>query len=334
MTTHDGEPRGPRVIHTAQALVDEVVEVDALPVRGGNAVARSYARYAGGAVNILVAAARSGADAVLAGAVGTGTNGDLVRTALAVEGVAVSSPPVPDLDTGICVVMVEPSAERTFVTTQGAERRITVDSLQTSRPVAGDLVCLSGFSLLGLTRDPLLTWLDALAAGVVVVLDPGAAFADLTDELRARVLARTTVWTSNADEAAELTGLSDPAAATEAVAGRLGAGAVAIVRDGPQGCWVLEADHSRASAAVRPTYLPGYPQEAVDTNGAGDTHTGVLVACRAAGADWVTAGRRANAAGAIKVTRRGPATAPTAAEIDLFLDKHGLDEDGPAQQSR
>ena len=45
--------QAPRVIHTAQALVDEVVEVDALPVRGGNAVAQSYARYAGGAVNIL-----------------------------------------------------------------------------------------------------------------------------------------------------------------------------------------------------------------------------------------------------------------------------------------
>ena len=93
MTTHEGQRRGPRVIHTAQALVDEVVEVDALPVRGGNAVAQSYARYAGGAVNILVAAARSGADAVLAGAVGTGANGDLVRAALAAEGVAVSSPP-------------------------------------------------------------------------------------------------------------------------------------------------------------------------------------------------------------------------------------------------
>lgn len=318
MTRHEGQPRGPRVIHTAQALVDEVVEVDALPVRGGNSIAQSYARYAGGAVNILVAAARSGADAVLAGAVGTGANGDLVRGALAAEGVAVSSPPVPDLDTGICFVMIESSAERTFVTTQGAERRITVESLQTSAPVDGDLVCLSGFSLVGLTRDPLLAWLDGLDGEVVVVLDPGAAFGDLTDDLRDRVLARTTVWTSNADEAAQLTGVADPAAAAHEVARRLRAGAVAIVRDGPKGCWVQEVD-----AVGEPTYLSGFPQDAVDTNGAGDTHTGVLVACRAAGADWVTAARRANAAGAIKVTRRGPATAPTAAEIDEFLAEQG-----------
>ena len=34
---------------------------------------------------------------------------------------------------------------------------------------------------------------------------------------------------------------------------------------------------------------------------------------------WEDACRRANVAGAITVTRRGPATAPTAAEIDAFL---------------
>ena len=307
-----------RVIHTAQALVDEVVEIGALPVRGGNAVAHTYERYAGGAVNILVAAARSGAEAVLAGSVGTGSNGDLVRTALAAEGVRVSSPAIEGLDTGICFVMIEPSAERTFVTTQGAERRISVESLSTAAPAPGDLVCLSGFSLVGLTRDPLLAWLDGLDPGVVVVLDPGAAFGDLEPALQARVLERTSVWSSNAEEAAALTGVDDPGASVAEAATHLPPGAVSIVRDGPQGCWVLDTASDPA-----PVHLPGYPQEPVDTNGAGDTHTGVLVACRAAGAPWATAAARANAAGAIKVTRRGPATAPTAAEIDEFLASQG-----------
>jgi sugar/nucleoside kinase (ribokinase family) len=310
-----------RVIHTAQALVDEVVEVGALPVRGGNAVAQTYERYAGGAVNILVAAARSGAEAVLAGSVGTGSNGDLVRAALAAEGVLVSSPAVAGLDTGICFVMIEPSAERTFVTTQGAERRISVESLSTAAPVPGDLVCLSGFSLVGLTRDPLLDWLDGLDPEVVVVLDPGAAFADLEPALQDRVLRRTGVWSSNAEEATALTGVEDPARSVAQAATRLPSGSVCIVRDGPKGCWVLDT----ASGSATPTYLPGYPQEPVDTNGAGDTHTGVLVACRAAGAPWATAATRANAAGAIKMTRRGPATAPTAAEIDEFLARQPHD---------
>ena len=178
-----------------------------------------------------------------AGAVGTGPNGDLVRAALAAEGVEVSSPAVPDVDTGVCVVLVEPTAERSFVTTQGAERRISVESLASSAPVAGDLVCVSGYSLVGRTRDPLLAWLDTLDPGVVVVLDPGAAFADLDAALRDRVLARTTVWTGNADEAASLTGVHGLHEATEVVATLLPPDAVTIVRDGPRGCAVREGGH-------------------------------------------------------------------------------------------
>ena len=53
-----------RVIHTGQALVDVVVEVPDLPVRGQNVMAASATDYAGGAVTVLVAAARFGAACV------------------------------------------------------------------------------------------------------------------------------------------------------------------------------------------------------------------------------------------------------------------------------
>lgn len=305
----------PRVIHTAQALVDEVVEVPALPARGQNVMASGVNRYAASAVNILVAAARSGAVCVHAGAVGTGPNGDLVRGALAAEGVVVSSPPVPDADTGVCVVLLEPSAERTFVTTLGAERQVSVASLATSDPAAGDLLCVSGYSLVGATRDPLFAFLESLPAGVEVVLDPGAIFAGLPATVRDRVLALTRVWTSNAQEATQLTGWTGMADTAEAVASRLGPGAVTIVRDGPHGCVVREGSGAR-------THVPGYPQVPLDTNGAGDCHTGILTAGRVLGLGWVDAARRANAGAAIKVTRRGPSSAPDAAEIDAFLAAH------------
>ena len=307
-----------RVIHTGQALVDVVVEVPDLPVRGQNVMATSATDYAGGAVTVLVAAARFDAECVHAGAHGTGPHGDLVRTALAAEGIEVSAPPVADSDTGICVVMVEPSAERTFVTTLGAERRITVASLATSEPQAGDLVCVTGFSLaLESTRDPLLAWLPTLGAGVVVVLDPGAAFAGLPADVRAAMLEVTDVWSSNAEEAEDLlaavgaTAPDDLAALTTSIAPLLRGAAVVIVRDGPEGCAVHVDGET--------TGVPGYPQTPVDTNGAGDTHTGALLAEVAAGTPWVEGCRRANAAAAIKVTRRGPESAPTADEVDEFL---------------
>lgn len=301
----------PRVIHTAQALVDVVVEVPHLPPRGGNVHTPAAHRYAGGAVNILLAAARQGATAVHAGAIGTGPNGDLIRAALAAEGVAYSAPPVPDMDTGSCFVLVEPTAERTFITTLEGERHVTVDSLATSAPEPGDLICVSGYSLQPPTLGPLATWLGSLPDGVVIVLDPGAPFASLPREVREQMLQRTHVWTSNAQEAFELSGVVDAGESPAAVARMLPEDAVVIVRDGPNGCWVHRAG--------RTVYVPGFPQTPVDTNGAGDAHTGALVAEIALGTPWEEAARRANAVGAVKVTRQGPATAPTRAEVDAFL---------------
>ncbi len=308
-----------RVIHTGQALVDVVIEIPDLPARGQNVMATSVTDYAGGAVTVLVAAARFGAECVHAGAHGTGPHGDLVRGALAAEGVALSAPPVAGSDTGICVVLIEPSAERTFVTTLGAERQITVESLATSAPQPGDLVCVTGFSFaLEQTGEPLLAWLRTLDEGVVVVLDPGSAFAGLSPSVRTEMLALTDVWTSNEEEAVDLlTALhrapdgDDLEVVTSAIAPLLRGDAVTIVRDGAAGCAVL--------ADGETTLVPGFPQTPVDTNGAGDTHTGALLAAVAAGTPWVEGCRRANAAAAIKVTRRGPATAPTAAEVDAFL---------------
>ena len=307
-----------RVIHTGQALVDVVVEVPDLPARGQNVMATSATDYAGGAVTVLVAAARFGADCVHAGALGTGPHADLIRTALDREGIAASAPPVAGLDTGICVVMVEPSAERTFVTTLGAERQISVESLATSDPQPGDLVCVTGFSLaLPSTGEPLLAWLPTLHPDVVVVLDPGAAFATLSEPVRAAMLEVTDVWSSNAEEAEDIlrsVGQEPPtdlADLTTAVAPLLRGDAVAIVRDGPEGCAV----HVGGETA----YVPGFPQTPIDTNGAGDTHTGALLAEVAVGTPWVEGCRRANAAAAIKVTRRGTQSAPTAAEVGAFL---------------
>lgn len=316
----------PRVIHTGQALVDLVIEVADLPARGQNLMADSVAEYAGGSVTVLLAAARLSAECLHAGAIGTGPYGDLIREALDADGIAASAPPVTTQDTGVCVVLIEPSAERTFVTTLGAEREITVESLASADVQPGDLVCVTGYSLaVAQTRDPLLAWLRTLPEDAVVVLDPGAAFAALPADVRDTMLARTDVWTGNAEEATDLLAArSVPVEASEGEASEreivtyaraltplMRAGAVTIVRDGAEGCAV----HAHGES----TYVPGFPQAPVDTNGAGDTHTGALLAGIADGATWVDACRRANAAAAIKVTRRGPTTAPTAVEVEEFL---------------
>jgi sugar/nucleoside kinase (ribokinase family) len=82
---------------------------------------------------------------------------------------------------------------------------------------------------------------------------------------------------------------------------------------GPRGCILAMP----GSGILR---IPAFEVTAVDSNGAGDAHVGVFVAALADGLSPERAARRANAASALAVTRRGPATAPSREEVDRFLD--------------
>ena len=66
-------------------------------------------------------------------------------------------------------------------------------------------------------------------------------------------------------------------------------------------------------------HIPAPTVRAVDTTGAGDAHAGVFLAALADGLSPADAARRANAAAALAVTRPGPATSPTRAELDAWL---------------
>ena len=174
---------------------------------------------------------------------------------------------------------------------------------------------VSGYSLAHpVNAGSLPGWLESLPAGVRVITDPSPLIGSLDPQVLGRVLRRTDVLSVNAREAAIATGSTDLAEAATALLGRIRPGGVVVVRDGAAGCWV-----AGSSIPSSPVLVPGFPVRAVDTNGAGDAHGGVLAAALSRGADVLDAARRANAAAAIAVTRSGPATAPTTAEIDAML---------------
>jgi sugar/nucleoside kinase (ribokinase family) len=306
---------GGRLLHLGTVVADVVLGVPALPPRGGDVLASAATVTAGGGFNVLAAAARQGMPAAYGGAHGTGPLADLTRAALAAEGIAVLLPPVPGLDTGFVITLVEPGGERTFVTSPGAEARLAPGALGavTARPQ--DTVYLSGYALAhGANRAVLLGWLPGLPAAARLVFDPGPLGAQVPAAALDQVERRADWWAGNAAEAAARTGEATPEAAALALARRTGRSGV-LVRTGPDGC-LLAGPGAGGEGVVG---VPGFPVTVVDTTGAGDTHTGVFVAALAAGAAPAAAARRANAAAAISVTRPGPATAPTAAELGRFL---------------
>jgi sugar/nucleoside kinase (ribokinase family) len=309
-----------RVVHTGQAIVDLVMEVAAVPAPGGDTFARRHDLAAGGGFNVMAAAARDGAEVRYAGAHGTGTFGDLVRAAMAAENIEVLSEPRAHQDTGFCVALVDDAAERTFVSTLGAEGDVSVDDYRAAQVRAGDVVYVTGYTLLHqASREALLGWLLELPGGVEVVVDPSPVVGEVPLDALRRVARSATVWSTNEREARILLarlGLGSPVGAAEqacALAQQLACSVV--LRAGADGSTVVRLDTASGALATA-EHVAAHPVRAVDTNGAGDAHCGVLCAGLAAGLDLGAAVRRATVAAGLAVARRGPATSPTRAEID------------------
>jgi sugar/nucleoside kinase (ribokinase family) len=296
-----------RLVFAGEALVDQVMTVPSLPERGGDVLATSAAFEVGGGFNIMAAAARQGLPVLYAGGHGTGRWGDLVRAALAAEGIETLRERDTSRDTGFDVALVEDSGERTFVTILGAETPRSWDEV---RPGAGDAAYISGYGLApeGATLGG---WAAALPDEVPLFVDPGPLIADIPPAVLDPVLARCDWWSCNQREAGLLTGTTDPADAARRLVARTSRANV-IVRSGPDGC-VLALRTGEITPIPAPRVTP------VDTTGAGDAHSGVFLAAIADGLTPEAAARRANVAAALAVTRPGPATSPGKAELDAWL---------------
>lgn len=307
-----------RLIHVSPVIIDLVMTVDRLPEPGGDTLADSYRALPGGGFNVMAAAARAGMPVVYGGAHGTGPNGDLARAALRTEGVEVAHDPLPDSDTGFCVALVEANAERTFITSLGAESELPPAALRSLEPAPGDTVYVVGYALLpGPRAEDLAAWIAGLHPQVRVALDPAPVVDAIEPTLLAKVMKRVDVFSPNATEAAVLTDGAGPERAAPSLASRVRPGGTVLVRDGAAGCVVATAERD-------PVRVPGTVVSAVDTNGAGDAHVGALLAALSEGLDLDAAVRRANVSAARAVTLRGPATAPTRAELAAFVSEHGV----------
>ena len=327
-----------RVIHTGQVVIDLTLRIEALPEPGGDVFADEAGMGLGGGYNVLVAARRLGVETLFAGTLGRGPFSQAADAGLAAIG-AVHVGARVDGDLGYCVAMTDARAERTFVSAAGAETRDPLDAFDRLEVGVEDVVYVSGYSLAHAANTAALERLvrrlvgaagrtgdggggrsggGARGGGGATGGRPGAVLFDVSPmvgtasmESLEMVGALDPIWSLNEREAGILAarlGLDAPdgdrAATAEALARRLGP---VLVRAGASGSWFVSDD-----GLIR---TPSVPVKPVDTNGAGDAHSGVLAAALARGVALPVALRWANVAGALSTTRRGPATCPTEKEI-------------------
>jgi len=257
------------------------------------------ARPGGSAANQAAWMAHLGADVVFAGRVGT-RDAAYHRRELARAGVRARLAADREAETGSIVIMVAPDGGRTMFTDRGANLRLRRPDVPARLLDGAAALHLTGYTF---CEPPLLEvalWLlgQARARGLAVTIDPGSA-AFLTRMGPAAFLR----WTEgaalcfpNRDEAAVLTGETDPLVMAARLTRHYGA---AVVKLGAAGC-VL------AVPGAAPVAIPAPPAQATDTTGAGDAFCGAFISqWLAHPEDLMSAARYAVQVAATVVTRFG-----------------------------
>jgi len=293
--------------------------IERLPEAGQLVLCERLPLSIGGcASNAAVDLARLGVSVSVAGCVGRDAFGRFVLDSLQAAGVDVRDVRQLDgVETSGTLILNVRGQDRRFIHAFGANAHLRAEHIPIDRVRAGKVFYVGGYLLMpSLEPDGLAAlFRQARAAGVKTVLDvvlpdPGDHWSKL-----AGVLAETDVFLPNQDEAASITGHSDPVQQAERF---LAAGVrTVVITCGAQGS-VLVSDNERLRA-------PAYPVEYRGGTGSGDAFDAGFIAGMIAGEDAAGCLRWGSAVGASCV-RSVSATDSvfTRAEAEAFMREHRL----------
>ncbi len=289
-----------RVLVVGSINMDLVVEADSFPRQGETLFGKRFATYPGGkGANQAVAAARLGAQVRLIGCVGRDGFGDELVAGLTKEGVDTRWVGRGEAATGMASITLS-GGDNAIMVVPGANHELLPAHLD-----AAEQAFAEADVVLAQLEVPLAAVMRAaeLAArfGKPFILNPAPAQA-----LPAGLLALATLLTPNQHElAVSLESQED----WRILLPRRPAGVV--MTHGKDGAWFADAEGELQ-------HQPGFVVDAVDSTGAGDTFNGALATFLHLG--LAEAVRRANAAGALSVTRAGAQGGmPTLQQLNTLL---------------
>ena len=305
------------VIVLGSINVDLVVKSTKLPRPGETVIGGEFYRAAGGkGANQAVAAARiDDAPVAFIAAVGDDSFGQESLAQLRRENMNCDTiRGIVGEPTGVAAILVDENGENCISVASGANALLCPDDVlsvgeNTFRDARVFLACL---------ESPLETVVAGLrrarSAGLLTILNPAPALAEVATR---EILELVDVITPNESEAQALTGIPISTVDDGLLAARklqsAGCERVVLTR-GARGVLTVDGEQT--------TELPAFPVDAVDATAAGDAFNGALAVALAHETLLPEACRRASAAAAISVTRRGAQPSlPTRAEIDAFLSE-------------
>ncbi|MBQ7302191.1 MAG: ribokinase [Clostridia bacterium] len=293
-----------KILNIGSCNIDHVYSLDHIVKSGETEATNRFDTFAGGkGLNQSIAAARAGAQVYHAGCIGC--DGTFLEELMRKSGVDTSLVKRVDAPNGHAVIQVSSHGENAIFLFAGSNDmldRAYIDGVL-ARFGAGDLLLLQNE-----VNDIAYIVEKAHERAIPIMLNPSP----YNEKIKAVDFAKLSYLILNEVEAADITGLQDPAACLDYFKERYPQLKVMLTL-GKNGCMFADGAHIWRQ--------PIYPVPVVDTTAAGDTFTGYFLAGIANGCAPQEILQTASLAAAIAVSRKGAAPSiPTRDELVTWND--------------
>jgi sugar/nucleoside kinase (ribokinase family) len=261
------------VLCIGDVMLDVIARINVAPQKinyGSDTASRISTSSGGAAGNVAAWLTRTDARSTIVSHVGDDPAGSAIVAEFDALGVSHGNLVIPGETSGVVVVLVDSSGERTMFPDKGANSRLTAANLPDLS--AFQAVYISGYALLNpLARDGVLAMIEKIKAdGLPIYFDPASvgSMKDVTDKELHTWFSMMDVLLLNEEESIYLTGSVDIERALDYL---LDFSQVVVIKRGSAGAIAKSRGFDSIS-------LPAVATSVVDTTGAGDSFAAGFIA--------------------------------------------------------
>lgn len=259
-----------RVLCLGDVMLDVIAVIEKEINYGSDTPSKISTHGGGAAGNVASWSQALGAPTKIVARVGDDAAGSAVRSEFDALGVEHHDIIIAGAQTGVVIVIVDPSGERTMFPEAGANSGLSIDDLPDLSEI--EVIYLSGYALLNKdSRTGVLEIVEKIReAGIPIFFDPttvGGMSHVENSEIKSWLALMSALF-MNEEEAIFLTGCTELESAIESL---LEISPMVIIKCGPNGAIA----RSRGGTTIK---ISAVPTRVVDTTGAGDSFAGGFIA--------------------------------------------------------
>jgi sugar/nucleoside kinase (ribokinase family) len=263
MRTSDGSSN--KVLVMGGLIIDQYLLVDQYPGRGEDVlISDSFKRVGGSTINVACTLKNLGVDAYPVSTIGNDKYGSMIENYLLEANIKKNCVRVDKGEaTGYCLVIVDSSSERTFMTYKGCEGKFSPALIDDKLLTEIAFVYITGYYLQGQDAAAVISFIKNIKeSGASIMFDPGPLVDEIEPTILCSILTLSDVFIPNVKE---LKKIKDKLAITEefnewAIKYNIN---YLIIKNGNAGVIAYQANQRYQ--------LPAFKVAAIDTTGAGDS---------------------------------------------------------------